>query len=60
MNMNKAGLDAIKLLLKNWWKVILVIIAAGVMVSGYVIQIGNVGCNKQQIKLMDEVKKDGR
>jgi len=58
--MNKAGLDAIKLLLKNWWKVILVIIAAGVMISGYVIQIGSIGCNKQQIKLMDEVKKDGR
>jgi len=51
--MNKAALDAIKLLFKNWWKLVLIILVAGLMISGFAFKIGPFACDKQGIKYQD-------
>jgi hypothetical protein len=53
--MNKATLDAIKLILKSGWKFILILIAAGIIVSGFAFQVGPFSCNKQALKSADVI-----
>jgi len=55
--MNKQTLEAIKLGLKSWWKVLLILIVAGLVISGYSFNLGPFGCNKQAVKFSEPEKK---
>ncbi len=43
--------------IKNWWKVILIILSIGIAFSGYDIKSKYFGCNKQPIKVKQGVQK---
>ena len=47
--MNKIALDAIKIGLKNWWKVLLILLVAGLLISGWGLKIGPLACDKSPV-----------
>jgi hypothetical protein len=51
--MNKITLDAIRLGLKNWWKVALILLIVGLFVSGWAFKIGPLACDKKPVKFSE-------
>ena len=45
-----------QLTLKNWWKIILILVVVGLVLSGYKFNIGPFGCEKEPIKVMEKAK----
>ena len=49
--MNDWKMKLLGLISKNWWKFILIILAAGIAFSGWAFQIGPLACDKQALKV---------
>lgn len=53
--MNKQTLEALRLLVKNWWKVgilcAVIVAIAGLALSGYKLNVGPLACDKQAIDI---------
>jgi hypothetical protein len=45
----EVGDDVIKLVANNWWKVILIILAAGFAVTGFSLTFGQLQCKKDAV-----------
>ncbi len=55
MNVNKLTLTAIRDILKNWWKVVIILFVLGgiigLSISGYRFKFGSFSCDKEQVEI---------
>lgn len=53
----KEKIQAIKEALKGWWKIWIILITLGLIISGFTLDLGFLKCNKQPVKIPGLVEK---